>query len=183
MGFALAMLDCHENAISALDRARAIADATGAGGLRVNVRKYVALVHLRRGEIAVAISEATACIQEARAIGYREAEAGALAVLALALLKHGDVLKALDAANSAMLVRNEVGGIGELESEIFAAQVDTLHECGRGSEAESFLVVARQRLAEVASRITDSEWRRRFLEDVPAHRELLRRTLGAEEGA
>ncbi|MCC7535146.1 MAG: hypothetical protein IT379_02965, partial [Deltaproteobacteria bacterium] len=61
----------------------------------------------------------------------------------------------------------------------FLALGDALEATGR--DAEAFAVRARgaARLREVASRIGDEEWRRRFLEDVPAHRRLVDFELAA----
>jgi hypothetical protein len=55
---------------------------------------------------------------------------------------------------------------------VFLARVEVLEASGRAEAANEVRARGAARLIDVAAKITDAEWRDRFLRDVPANRAL-----------
>jgi hypothetical protein len=120
-----------------------------------------------------AADRAEAAALEAERIGARGLCAVTLALAARARLAGGDPDGALPLSVRALMLRDELGGVEEDEAEIFLSHAAVLDACGRQGEAAVVRERGADRLRIVAARIADPEWRRRFLQDVPANRKLL----------
>jgi hypothetical protein len=136
-------------------------------------------VHLYRaralraaGGAAAALAESVVAASAAAAAGQEGLAASALALEAELALAAGDRERALARSELALAKRDALGG-AEDDAEIFVARAAALAASGRESEAESTRARGAERVREIAARITSPEWRRLFLEKVPAHRALL----------
>jgi len=68
----------------------------------------------------------------------------------------------------------DIGGIEEDESELFVTHMRALIASGRDADAAEIRERGRARVRQIAERISDPQWRDRFLNDVAANRELMR---------
>jgi eukaryotic-like serine/threonine-protein kinase len=155
-------------AASALEAGDSASDKRLAGGAHI----YLARAALARGDTDRAIREAR--LAEELLTGAPALSAVATATLSRALYASGELDGSLRAAirATACLEALGEGNMGEGESAVRLALVLVL--AARGEEsARDALEVARRRLLARAERIDDAELRRRFLEDVPDHRETL----------
>jgi predicted ATPase len=173
LGYALTMQERPAEALETLAAAADLAHATGDSRLALSVRTYRlrALLGLGRAEEVAVLAEVLA--RECETGGQAGLLVIAYALAARARLLRGDAPLALEHSTRAMALRDQLGGIEEDEGEVFLVHVDALAACGRTRAADEVRDRARTRLTELASRINDPVWRRRFLEDVPAHRGLL----------
>jgi hypothetical protein len=121
----------------------------------------------------LALAEAEAAAVDADIQGVVALEAMALATAAQAALIQGDAANALPSSTRALELRDRMGGMEEDEADLFLTHARVLTALGRDAEATATLERGRARVEELARLITDDNWRQRFLEDIPAHRELL----------
>ncbi len=169
LGYADAMLGKAELALLALDEAAQLAREMGDARLGVAVQAYRARALFTARAYAEAKREAEGAAREAEGAGMSALRAGALALSADASLALSDVDAALAASERALALRDELGGIEEDEAEVFLARVRALSAAERTEEAGRVRERGMARLAEVAAQITDPDFRRRFIEQVPAH--------------
>jgi tetratricopeptide (TPR) repeat protein len=105
----------------------------------------------------------------------------ALAALADVLLARGDVTGAVDSADRAHALLEQLGSIDAGESLVRLVRAETLAAAGREDAARDAVASARDRLMARADRIGDPEVRRSFLDEVPENARTLalsRRMLG-----
>lgn len=155
-------------AASALEAGEGAGDKRLAGGAHI----YLARAAIARGDTERAVREA---LRAEELLGGAPAlSAAATATLARALCASGQLDDALRAAvrATACLEALGEGNMGEGESAVRLALVVVL-AARREESAREALDVARRRLLARAERVDDPELRRRFLEDVPDHRETL----------
>jgi tetratricopeptide (TPR) repeat protein len=148
--------------------ARAIAAYVGQGDRRMEggSRDYLAMIHLRAGDLHLAEDEARraiAVLDDAPPI-----RAQALSTLSRVLLEQGRLEDALEAATEAMRILELIGTVGEGDSGCRLAYAEALTALGR-PEGKAAYASARAALLARADRITDSAWRSSFLERVPDH--------------
>ena len=173
LGYSLARLGRIDEALDSLDRAGAVATDAGEARLGALVSLYRARALLRGGDAAAGAREADRVVEVAERAGMRDLLAGALAVGASALLRT-DLPAALSRSQRAWTLYEELGGIEEDEAELVLAHARALEANGRGDEAREVLAAGRRRLESVAAGIADPALRARFLDQVPAHAELIR---------
>ena len=176
LGYSLTHLGRLDEALVSLDAGAVVGQAAHDARLLGAVRVYRARVVLARTVTAEAVREAEDAATESEAL-----ELGGFAVLALATaarghLALGDVARALALSTRAIAQRDALGSVEEDEAEVFLAHADALRAAGREDDARATLERGRARLFEIAGRIADPERRKRFVDDVAAHRRL------AEEG-
>jgi len=128
-------------------------------------RGYLSAILLDTGDLDGAQEEAS------RAIGLCEdvpsTRCVALATLARVLLARGLPSKALWAAEEAIELLEQLGGIDDGESLIRLTFAEALVAAGEHARAAAAIASARTRLLARAARIADLSWRRSFLEAVP----------------
>ena len=176
LGYALTMLGRPGDALGVLDEAATLAHATGETRLGLSARMYRARALSLHGELDSAETEALAVEQEAHDLGEQSLEALALSLRGATRLARGDHAAAVELSARALALRDELGSIEEDEAELFLGHARALEAAGRPDDARAALARARARIDEVAARITDPDLRRRFHEDIPAHRALLQRS-------
>ncbi|HJL15260.1 MAG TPA: protein kinase [Sandaracinaceae bacterium LLY-WYZ-13_1] len=172
LAYALTRLDRPDDALAQLDAVEVLAARTREVRLQRVARVYRAR--------ALGLRDPVAGAAEAEAVAAEPEVAQALEVLAHTVasrlhLRSGDAARALRCSERAFAILEELGGIEEDEAEVYLAHAEALAAHGRPEEAAKVRALGRRRIEEVAARIADPEWRRRVLEDVPAHRALLRR--------
>ncbi len=167
----------HEYGQEAVDIAQDVGDP--------NVRAY-ALNRLGHALVGVGrLAEATELYQQAltlrRELGQSNLAMESLAGLARTSLAEGDLARALAQVNEILEHLDQHAHSGETGHgldgtdepyRIYWTCYRVLAAC-RGPRAASILRTAHERLQEQASKITDPALRRSFLENVPAHREIL----------
>jgi tetratricopeptide (TPR) repeat protein len=173
LGYALTRQGRSTEARVAYSAASSVASATGDVRLAAAVAAYRAREELSEATPWDAADRAEAAAQEAERIGARGLCAVTLALAARARLAGGDPDGALPLSVRALMIRDALGGVEEDEAEIFLTHAAVLEACGRAGEATAVRERGAERLRISAARIGDPEWRRRFLTDVPANRELL----------
>jgi predicted ATPase len=171
LGYALIMDGRVEDGMERLREAAALAETARDARLAVFVRVYQARGRLQRGLDPAEFDPAEAAA-EAEAVGLPGVAVLALTAAAQAALLRGDAADALAASEKAMEMRDRLGGVEEDEAEVYLAHARALRLAGRDQEADRVIAAGKARLEAVASQIVDPEWRRRFLRDVAAHREL-----------
>ena len=149
-----------------------------------SARAYLAQIAVLAGDFAAAEREAGLAAEALRAAP--PLRAGALSVLARALLAQGRAAEALEVAREAFSQLETLGSIEEGESMVRLVYAEALAAQGaqgaQGAESPGALVAAvsaRDRLLTRAARISDPAWRERFLQHVPENA----RTLALGGGA
>ncbi|MCC6873193.1 MAG: protein kinase [Sandaracinaceae bacterium] len=174
LGYALAMQERLDEALPTFEAALAVARETGRPRLAIAVHVYRARSlmagHRPPGEV---LSEAETAAREAQEGELPALCAGALSVATQALLALGDAPRALETAQRAMQIRDEIGTMEEDEAEVFLALADALMANGRVEEAREIIARGASRLEFLAGRIEDTDWRARFLVEVPTNRRLI----------
>lgn len=122
---------------------------------------------------AAAEREARAAIE--RLQGSRYYNAGAQALLAMALVDQGRAPEALPFADAAMTTLRELGGAVEGELIIHLAWAEALGSTGDEARAKVAIKEARERLMTKAKRIGDPERRKAFLTHIREHGRILAR--------
>ncbi|HJL18145.1 MAG TPA: protein kinase [Sandaracinaceae bacterium LLY-WYZ-13_1] len=161
-----------DRAREALDEAARLAGATGETRLAVLTQLYGARARWVEGDAAAAAREATAAAEEAARHRLEGLRALALALAARAHLASGAVEAADAASAEALRLRDDLGALEEDEAEVFLVRARVLEATERYVEGQDVRDRGRARLRELAAQIADGELRARFLEDVPAHRDL-----------
>lgn len=169
LGWALIGQGRAGDALDVLGQADVIANANHDARVTAMIRVYRAHALAARGDAASAVDEARRAAEAAAALKHAELEAIALGTAAHAELRRGDPAAALLLAERADEIRRTVGSMEEGEADIFLARAEALAAVGRAREAEAVRGAGAARLQDLASRIADPDWRRRFLRDVPAH--------------
>jgi tetratricopeptide (TPR) repeat protein len=148
------------------------------GDLRMEAasRVYLAGIRLLAGDADAAAREALAAVEVTPS-----AKAHALATVTLARLAAGRAAEALEAAREARELLEKAGAVDEGEARIRLAWAEALAAAGERDEARAAIAVARDRLLERASRLSDAETRASFLERVRDHARTL--ALAKEWGA
>jgi hypothetical protein len=90
-------------------------------------------------------------------------------------LAAGEVQRAVELSSAALALRDELGSVEEDEAELFVVRARALEALGRHEEARAVRARGRARVEEIAAHISEEALRKRFVEDVSAHRELLGR--------
>lgn len=173
LGYALTRLGRTDEAIVTFDEATAIADEISQPRLKIALRVYRARALLHVWAPEEVVREAEAAADDARRADMPAVCVNALSVAARAWLQKGDAEMALSLGRRAMQLHDEIGALEEDEIDVFLTHVRVLLANGDRDEAHAVLAKGKARLKELADKITDPEWRRRFLEDVKEHRELL----------
>ena len=176
LGYALSMQGRTTEALEAFDTGDRIASAVRQPRLAIALRVYRARALIRDEPSDEAVRQAEWAADEARRAEMPALCATALATAALAWLEHGNATMSLALARRAMELRDDLGSIEEDEAEIFVAYARALEANGEHDKAHDVAARGRARIEELAARIADPDWRRRFLEDVPPNRALA--TLG-----
>ena len=167
LGFALARL-------GQLDQAFEIETAALDQCVRQGNRRFETAAHLYLAEILRLRGDVRAAEQEAR----RAVDAGAAApgVRAHALAMLGDILlelgrpaDALVVSSEALAVLESLDGVEEGESLIRLVHALALGATGDLARASLHARQARQRLLDLAAKISEPAWRRSFLDNVPEH--------------
>ena len=174
LGYALGQLGDTEGARGALAEAIEIASRLDERRMLAAARVYRARV-LLAGDAVAAASEAVGAAELCERAEMPSIQALAHMHEARAWLAVGDAEGALGAIERAVAIREELGGLEEDEAETWLAHAEVLDALGRPDDASEIARAGVRRLHELAWRIEDDDWRRRFLKDVPAHRALLDR--------
>jgi tetratricopeptide (TPR) repeat protein len=166
LGYALAHAGRQDEARDLLSRSTEIFRRQGQPRMEGMSRGYLARSALLSGDLEAAEREARAAA-ELLAVAP-PVRAAAVALLARALLRRGQIDEALSAAGEAFAQLEAAGGaLEEGESLIRLVYVEALSAAGRAAEADLALRAARDRLLARAARISDPAWRERFLSAVP----------------
>ncbi|HEY5920455.1 MAG TPA: AAA family ATPase, partial [Kofleriaceae bacterium] len=126
-------------------------------------RNYLANILATRGELSTAEDLMRQALQTVQAAS----RPSLLADLASILLRRGKQQEALIAAREAYDLFDALGGVEEGESQIRLMLAETLQARGEVGTAREAIRRARERLLERASKITDTEWRKSFLANLP----------------
>ncbi len=172
LAYARLMAGRSEHAELDLARANELASRIGDTHLALWASIYAARLALYSEKSLEAIARAEQAAERAQKLGHSSAEISANVVLAQARLARGDAKGALAAARRAEERREALGGVEEAEAELYVILISALEANGEHEQAAIVKDRGRRWLASVARRIADPEWRKRFLEDVPAHRTL-----------
>lgn len=166
LGYTLIALGRIEEALDALEQALRLADRSGDPHLRGAVLLYLARAAPERDTFAAQLT------QLADSATSPTTTALSRALLAQRAMAAGDVAEALRQALEGLRVRDEAGGLEEGEAEVFATAARVLAAAGRHEEALEVASRGAERLHALAEKIQVPEAQRRFLEDVPVHRDL-----------
>jgi eukaryotic-like serine/threonine-protein kinase len=172
LGMALARLGSLDDALSIEQMALRELGASGDRRMEGGARIYLSTILLEKGDLAGAREQAAAAVEICATIP--PSRAYALATLAEACLRSGRDGEALDAAEQAMRILDELGGLDEGESRVRIVWAEALAAAGRSSEARVAYEDARRRLLERADRIGDAGARETFLQAIPEHARTLR---------
>jgi tetratricopeptide (TPR) repeat protein len=172
LGYALTRLSRAQEALGAFARADAIAAETAQVRLRIAVRVYRARALLDTWAPADVVREAEVAADEARRGDMPALGAVALSLAARAWLRAGDPSMALELSDRALTLHRTVGSIEEDEIDLFLTHARVQIASGSLEAAKTTIARGNERLTELAERIVDPEWRRRFLEGVREHREI-----------
>ncbi|MCZ7683789.1 MAG: tetratricopeptide repeat protein [Sandaracinaceae bacterium] len=167
LGFALCESGRHDEAARTLAEAVRIARVTRDARVEIGSRLYGARASLWAGH-AVAAADLERLAEEASGDVMLQANAWALA--ARAWLACGDARRASESAARALALLEERGAIEEGEGDVFWAAVLAFEAVEQSARAAGVRARGRQRVLDLAARITDGDARRSFLEDVAAHR-------------
>ena len=137
--------------------------------------KFRAAALMDAGEISKALEHASQAVDAFETISENAEKAEALTLAADAEIKLGNPRRAIQLSTLAIALRDELGAVQVDEARIFTVHAEALEANGRAEEARAVLARGKARLLEMAGKITDPAWRKRFLEDVPCNRELLER--------
>ena len=173
LGYALSLLGRHAEALEVLEAGAAIAADTGESRLGLAIRIYRVRA-LLPSDAASAVAEAQAAVEDAEGQGLDALRVMALMAAARVALVREKSEDALACTVAAMELRDRLGSVEEDEAELFLMYADALERSGRPDDANAIRAKGRERVRELAAAIADEEWRGRFLDDVPAHRRLLR---------
>src|SRR5690606_3537176 len=171
LAYSALQLGREEEARAALEQAAALAERTGEARLAIFARIYGARAVLAREPEEAARAAMLAAV-EAGERQLASVRVLALTVASEAHLAAGDVERALTTSAEALALRDELGAVEEDEAEVFLARARALEAAGRKVDAQAVRARGRERIRALAERIADAELRSRFVEDVPAHREL-----------
>src|SRR5262249_19760047 len=171
-GYSLAMMGKTQEAIAALEAAAAIARATQNGRLAICTAIYRARADLGAKSADEVFSSAVLAADEARKIGLPAQRVQAMIIASRAKLTTGDAESAFAFAREALELRDQLGSVEEDEAEIFLVFAQTLIALGRTEEAHAVLARGVKVVEAIALGIGDADLRKRFLEDVAAHRSL-----------
>ncbi len=169
-----------------LDEARdvekqAVAEFVQQGDKRLEggARRYLAQIHLLRGELDDAEREARASLDALEAVPPMRAVA--TATLAEVLLARGASVDALDLARDAGDTLDQLGTIEEGAGAIRLTLADALLANGDLGAARTVITIARDLLLESAARVADPSRRAKMLELIPEHARIVARArqLGA----
>ncbi|EYF06112.1 Serine/threonine protein kinase [Chondromyces apiculatus DSM 436] len=140
---------------------------------------YLARIALRAGLGATAEREARAAVE--LLVVAPPLRAFAQAVLASALLAQGRGDEALAPSAEAFAQLQAAGGLEEGESFVWRVRAEALAAAGDPTAAAHVRVEARRRLEARAVRISDPDWRARFLHEVPDNAALREAAEDAED--
>jgi tetratricopeptide (TPR) repeat protein len=177
LGYALSMTGRIDEALAAFADGERIAVDTNQPRLTIAIRVYRARAALMTSPSDDAVRDAESAADEARRNGMTGQCVSALAMAARARLETGDPALALALSTRAMELRREIGSLEEDEGELFLTHAATLQANGRHDDAAETVREGADRLRELASHITDLDWRTRFVTDVIANRQLLEMEL------
>jgi tetratricopeptide (TPR) repeat protein len=168
LGLALMRLGKLDEACAVEGQAMEAFRVSGNRRMEAASRYYLALALLVAGDLPRAEEEAKAAVAQAElAPMLPPIVAEGSAILGQILLARGRGDEALAAAQTAMRLLEEMGGIDGGESTIRLVYAEALAACGREDQAKAAFADARARLLVAAAKISDPEVRRRFLELVP----------------
>jgi tetratricopeptide (TPR) repeat protein len=173
LGYALAGQHRFDEALATFDKAIALADEMRQPRLALAVRLYRARARLERGDTAGLVQEARGIAAEAERRELKALEATAFALTSRVTLALGDPAGALVHADRAMTLRDEIGTMEEDEAEVFLALAEALLAMGEPARAREIVARGASRLEFLAGRIADTDWRARFLVEVPVNRRLI----------
>ena len=177
-GYALTKLERYVDALQVIDHAIELGQCLQENVVcSVVAPIYRCYAMLGTAEIARLPAVALEAADVARKAGLLDWRALALTVAARAYLMTGHKSTALELSRQAMSMRDEVDGTEEDEAEVFLTYIESLEWNGLMQEAREVRQRAIERIQSISARIGDGELRRQFLEEVPAHRALLRGTL------
>jgi tetratricopeptide (TPR) repeat protein len=171
LGLALARLGALEEARAVEGEALGAFEAKGDKRMEGGSRIILAEILMHAGELDSARNEAVTAVRVLSATP--PAKAHALAMAAQINLARGDVPAALDDAQSAKGLLDEIGVLDEGESLVRLVWAEALHAGGRADEAQEAIADARDRLMTRAERIRDPALRKSFLENVPENAKTL----------
>lgn len=172
VGYARAQLGDETGAFEALDTAQALGQEQGDARLLLFVSIYRSLALLRDDPAGARVEALLAATQAAES-GQTALAAMALSAAARAALRYGDAEAALEHSTRALALRDELGGLEENEADVFVTHARALRANGQPLEARDVLARGRRRIEELAAHIADPEWRERYLNGLPEHRELM----------
>jgi eukaryotic-like serine/threonine-protein kinase len=135
-------------------------------------RVYLAEIAFLSGDLEAAEREARAAIETLKVAPALRATA--VAVLSRALLARGRADEALASAREAHAELLSLGSLEEGEALVRLAYAEALEATGATDEAAQVLSAAREHLLGRAAKISDPEWRERFLTQVPDNARTLR---------
>jgi len=165
LGFALARLGDLDQALEIETAALAQCVSESYRRFELASHIYLAVIYALRSELERAGDHVRAALDaSASAPPIR---AYALAIFADIQMARNTPAEAYPAAEEAMRILEDLDGVEEGESLIRLVHAQALEACGYGTEAQSRIVEARQRLLERADRITDARLRRSFLDHIP----------------
>jgi tetratricopeptide (TPR) repeat protein len=141
------------------------AQATGQRTGETTVRFILAEIHLARGDLHAAVTEAAIAASVSTFPMY---EAAALAALAAARLRQGHLTEALAAAEAALDLCEPVSKASFFEVAVRVRCAEVLHAAGRVDEARRCIRRARDRLQRLGDGIADPE-QLRGLMSLPEH--------------
>src|SRR5262249_17546097 len=139
----------------------------------------LAMVHLARGQADDAEREARRSTEVVKSLPVLRLHA--TATLVKALHARGATGEARELAEAALVTAGELGGIGFAEVTLPLAAAGARRAAGDAEGAAAALAEAIRQIDARAERIPDAEWRRRYLELVPANARA--RALAAEWAA
>jgi tetratricopeptide (TPR) repeat protein len=156
--------------IAMQEEAIALARDTGIRLYETSARRFLARMALLGGDAIRAERESRSLLDEPAPAHHR---AYAFAVLSAAAAAQGRPAEALEAAQQAMELLTVAGELEEGEWLLRLAQAEALLATGDTGGATAALAKARDRLLARASKITDADLRRSYLERVPENARLL----------
>jgi tetratricopeptide (TPR) repeat protein len=163
---------CHAGRLdeARTEESKAAQEFVEAGNRRMEVasRYYLAFIRMRAGDLAGAEKSARDAV--AMALGpplLPPVRAEGLGILAAILLAQGRPEEARSAAEEAMCLLEELGGIDGGEPMIRLTHAEALHATGDATHAAAAIAAARARLEDRAAKIRDPRLRASFLDAVP----------------
>jgi tetratricopeptide (TPR) repeat protein len=128
-------------------------------------RTYLAEIALLAGDLDAAEREARVAVDALKVAPALRA--AAFAILSRTLLARGRGAEALDTAREAHTELEALGSLEEGESLVRLAYAEALAAAGEEPESARVLAAARNQLLSRAAKISDTQWRERFLTQVP----------------